>query len=147
VRLAYAARPYEDLIAGVRTGPPRLSPQRIGALDRLTNTIEYFVHHEDVRRGAPGWQPRVLPAAYEARLRAMVSKFSKLGLKKGPAGITFVFDDGSRFVANAGQPTVEMRGSAGEIALFTAGRQAHTRVELDGPPELCDALRTADFGV
>ena len=27
----------------------------------LVNTVEYFVHHEDLRRAQPGWTPRELP--------------------------------------------------------------------------------------
>ena len=49
VMAAVARRPWADLVAEVRSGPPRWSPLSLAALDRATNTIEYFVHHEDVR--------------------------------------------------------------------------------------------------
>ena len=29
-------------------------------VDRVLNTLEYFVHHEDLRRAQPGWEPREL---------------------------------------------------------------------------------------
>lgn len=28
-----------------------------GPIDRAANTLEYFVHHEDVRRAIDGWEP------------------------------------------------------------------------------------------
>ena len=39
--------------------PPLWSPVSNPARStRLVNTLEFFVHHEDVRRAQPGWQPR-----------------------------------------------------------------------------------------
>ena len=29
-------------------------------MDERANAVEYFVHHEDVRRAAPDWEPRVI---------------------------------------------------------------------------------------
>ncbi|MFL6076285.1 MAG: TIGR03085 family metal-binding protein [Mycobacteriales bacterium] len=39
---------YQQLTQLVRQGPPLWSPLR--PVDALANTVEYFVHHEDVRR-------------------------------------------------------------------------------------------------
>ena len=39
-------------------GRPAWSPSRIGRVDEAVNGAELFVHHEDVRRGRPGWEPR-----------------------------------------------------------------------------------------
>src|SRR5690348_16386408 len=50
---------YPELVHLVRN-PPRWTPMAVPALDEATNTIEFFVHTEDVRRAAPGWEPRVL---------------------------------------------------------------------------------------
>ena len=54
VQDGYAARPWAELIGLVRSGPPRYWPTAIGAVDELINATEFLVHHEDVRRGAPG---------------------------------------------------------------------------------------------
>jgi len=51
---------FSDLIQSIRTGPPRLSPMALPGMDERANTVEYFVHHEDVRRAVPGWEPRDL---------------------------------------------------------------------------------------
>ena len=52
--------PYDQLVQAVREGPPRLSMFGLPGMDERANLVEYFVHHEDVRRAAPGWEPRVL---------------------------------------------------------------------------------------
>ncbi|NDE57953.1 MAG: maleylpyruvate isomerase family mycothiol-dependent enzyme, partial [Acidimicrobiia bacterium] len=46
VRDKVARTDWTTLVDRVRNGPPRLSPMRIPALDDLTNTLEFFVHHE-----------------------------------------------------------------------------------------------------
>ncbi len=55
-----AQRPWGELITLVRTGPPIWSPLRIEPVDVRVNTVEFFVHHEDLRRAQVGWQARVL---------------------------------------------------------------------------------------
>src|SRR6185437_5657802 len=50
--------PYPKLVEMIRTGPPRFSFFGIPGVDAKANFAEYFVHHEDVRRGQPDWQPR-----------------------------------------------------------------------------------------
>ncbi len=41
---------FGQLVTLFRSGPPRLSPFAIPGADELANAVEYFVHHEDVRR-------------------------------------------------------------------------------------------------
>jgi len=55
--------PYADVVGRVRSGPPPWMPFSWPVLGPLANTAEFVIHHEDVRRGRPGWTPRVLPAA------------------------------------------------------------------------------------
>src|SRR5690349_15816024 len=54
----YAARDFTELIDLIRTGPPKRSFFGIPGADEAANTIEYFVHSEDIRRARPGWEPR-----------------------------------------------------------------------------------------
>ena len=42
---------------------PGLTPLALPPVDKLFNTVEYFVHHEDLRRAQAGWEPRELDAA------------------------------------------------------------------------------------
>lgn len=67
VRRGLAGRPYDQLVATLRR-PPRWSPLALAPVDRAVNTLEMFLHHEDVRRGQAGWQPRALPAGLAAAL-------------------------------------------------------------------------------
>ena len=53
--------PYARLVQTIRQGPPRFSLFALPGVDERANLAEYFVHHEDVRRAAPDWQPRKLP--------------------------------------------------------------------------------------
>ena len=50
--------PFPELVAMFRSGPPRLSVMALPGMDERTNAVEYFVHHEDVRRAVPDWEPR-----------------------------------------------------------------------------------------
>ena len=43
-------RDFAVLVEKLRSGPPRLSPYAVPRLDSILNTLEFFVHHEDIRR-------------------------------------------------------------------------------------------------
>ena len=65
--MAKAARaPFPEMVK--KLYDPGLTPYRLPGVERLTNMLEYFVHHEDLRRAQPGWAPRELPAADEDEL-------------------------------------------------------------------------------
>ena len=147
IRRKMAERPWEDLVATVRNGPPWWSPTRLASLDRLTNTNEFFIHHEDVRRAVDGWEPRVLDDDLTAQLGLMLSRMSKLMMRKAPTGVTVRVGSGDPIVARDAEPSVEISGDAGELMLFGNGRQAHARVELDGPADAVAALSAAQLGV
>ncbi len=48
-------RDFAVLVERLRTGPPRWSPYAVPRLDTMLNTLEFFVHHEDIRRAQPDW--------------------------------------------------------------------------------------------
>src|SRR5919108_600264 len=64
VQAEFAAKPYEELIQLVRTGPPRMSPYAVKQIDEAANTVEFFVHAEDVRRAQPDWTPRQIDPVF-----------------------------------------------------------------------------------
>src|SRR5918995_2840020 len=68
VRKHEAERDYDRIVDRVRRGPPLLSPMRPAPIERLVNTIEYFVHHEDVRRASGNWSGRQLDDELEQDL-------------------------------------------------------------------------------
>lgn len=150
VRRSVADRQWSDLIETIRKGPPKFSPMRVGAVDKVANTLEFFVHVEDVRRAQSTWTPRELAPEVRNQLSAMLTRGAKLLARKSPCGLVLDITDGDTPVtieAKRGDRSVTLRGPAAEIALFLYGRQTHSKVELLGPDDLVTAVRTAKFGV
>ncbi|WP_436521907.1 TIGR03085 family metal-binding protein [Actinoplanes sp. HUAS TT8] len=144
VRLSKAALPYPDLIAEVRQ-PPVWSPVSNPLTDGLANTMEFFIHHEDVRRAAPAWEPRPLPAGHQAALWRNVKLTSRMALRRFGVAAE-VIADGFPPVRTGPSPLVRITGDAGELALFFSGRQGAARVRIDGDPAVAERLRTARLG-
>lgn len=150
VRRHEAERDFDELVERVRTGPPSFSPTKVAAIDRAINTVEFFVHHEDVRRAREGWEPRALDADLEGDLHGPFSKLVRLTGRRSPVGLRLEPEGFSAIVAkrsDEGAPSVTVRGSLGEIVLFMYGRQEHSRVDLDGPDDAVDQVRTTKFGI
>jgi uncharacterized protein (TIGR03085 family) len=137
---------YEDLVTRVRGGPPVV----LRPFDKVINLTEYFVHHEDVRRGAGDTTPR--PPAERADVEAALWKALQRGAKfmtrplKG-MGVDLVRPDGAVIHARVGTPLATLTGTPGEIVLYLSGRGAAALVESGGSPEALDALRAARFGL
>ena len=138
--------PFAELIETIRSGPPRLSLYGLPGLDERVNTVEFFVHHEDVRRGQPEWKPRDLPAGLSDELWARL-KLARFVLRKVRVGVEYAREDepaadagGSgdgaapsyRIPIHRGTPVVTVIGSPAELTLFTAGRRGAAQVRMDG---------------
>jgi uncharacterized protein (TIGR03085 family) len=142
VRRAQLAKPYATTLSELRN-PPWWSPVSNPVVERLTNTGEFFIHHEDVRRARPGWEPRPLAVEdatalwNQARFRARLA-LSRLGVP------IQVRADGFGEVTIKGDQTV-LSGTPGELTLFLAGRREAARVEIAGPAT--DDLRRADLSL
>lgn len=147
VRQGVAQREWKSLVEAIRNGPPRLSPMRLSFLDRLTNTVEFFVHLEDVRRAQPNWAPRPLIDDLESQLRTSITQGAKLMARKSPCGLILQIVQGSSIVAKKGDPAVTVTGEVGELIMFVYGRQDHARVDISGPDDLVQAVRSTSFGV
>ncbi|MER7584680.1 TIGR03085 family metal-binding protein [Kitasatospora sp. NPDC097691] len=141
----YAARPYEELIRLFRSGPPVYSPFALPGADEAANTVEYFVHAEDVLRAAEDWTPQTVPPGRaEALWRRlpMIARFE--AGRRSPVRLVLARPDGrSLTVGPAGAPTVHVTGDPGELVLFTYGRGARTTLDVDGAPDAVEALRHA----
>jgi uncharacterized protein (TIGR03085 family) len=150
VTAGYAALPWARRLQLLRTGPPAWSPLGWGRLDELVNGIEYFIHHEDVRRGSPGWQPRELdPGTARAVAAALRRPGSAFGLRTVRAGVTAVLDDGTVIPLHRGKDaaagTARVHGAPAEVLLWASGRSA-ARVRLDGDDAAGAELRNAGLG-
>ncbi|WP_236788866.1 TIGR03085 family metal-binding protein [Amycolatopsis sp. GM8] len=141
----YAAKPWNELVELVRSGP-RFSPMRIGAVDEAANGSEFLVHHEDVRRGKDGWEPRDAdPARDEAAWRA-TKGVSKLNLRKSPVGVLLRTPDGQEAAVKAGPDPVTLVGAPVELLLFVFGRDA-VRVEFEGDDTAIGKLKALNRGL
>jgi uncharacterized protein (TIGR03085 family) len=147
VQSELAARPFDELIGALRH-PPVWSMSGLGPVDRLVNSQEFFIHHEDVRRAQQDWAPRELPREQAAALWRQVRLAGGLALRRLRASIRAVAPGFGEFAVGAAATSpVTLTGAPGELAMFLSGRQAHARVEVTGPQELVDRLRTARLGL
>jgi uncharacterized protein (TIGR03085 family) len=124
----------------VRNGPAPWWPTRIPALDKAVNSIEFFVHHEDTRRGQAGWEPRKPDAERDAALWAGLRRTSFLTLRRSPVGLVLHRPDGQEIVVKRASETVTVSGEPGELLLFATGRAA-ARVEFDGDQQAIEAVQ------
>ena len=143
VQQRFTARPWADLVRLVRTGPPALSPFRLPGIADLVNGAEYFVHHEDLRRAQPDWEPREPDAARDATLWRAVGTAGKLVYRRSPVGIVLRRDDGTEVTLKRGPDTVAIVGEPGELLLTAFGR-AEVRVSYDGDQRSVDIARGLD---
>jgi len=144
VQQRLAARPFELVVGRLRTGPPRWSPYRIAPIGEAANNIEFFVHHEDVRRAQPDWKPRIIDAATDDLLWRRTRRMARLVLRSAPVGVELVRSDtGEHCTAKAPQddaPTVTITGPAQELLLYLFGRYSHALVDRDGAAATFEAL-------
>ncbi|MEV0279623.1 TIGR03085 family metal-binding protein [Streptomyces sp. NPDC050610] len=147
VQAEFASKPYEQLIQLIRTGPPRMSPFSLKQVDEASNTVEFYVHAEDVRRAAPEWTPRELDPVFEDALWSRLERMARVLGRKSPVGLVLRRPDGRTAVANRSTPVVTVTGEPGELTLFAFGRQEAARVEIDGDKEAVARLYDAKLGL
>jgi uncharacterized protein (TIGR03085 family) len=135
---------WEVLLAKLAAGPPLYSPLKF--VDALANVAEMFVHHEDVRRAVPGWQPRELDATTMAALRRPIPMVSRLGMARVPARVSLRTPDG-RAVATVGRgPKLTVTAEPSELLLFVFGRN-EVQAEFVGDDDTIAAVKAAKRGV
>lgn len=136
------------LVGRLRNGPPVWSPFRPAFLDRVLNTLEYYVHHEDIRRAQHVWEPRVLERRAEKVLWQSVRVTGRALVRSAPVGVVVErTDTGERAVLRNKPGAVTVRGLPSEVVLFVYGRQAQARVDLDGVDSDVALLTGADLGI
>src|SRR3984957_13988961 len=119
---------WDELVDKVASGPPIYSPLKL--LDPVANAGEMFIHHEDVRRAQPGWQPRVLEPALAAMLRRTLPLMGRMTLAKVPGRVALRIPEGKTVLTAGRGPGVTVTGAPEELLLFSVGRLA--QVEFDG---------------
>ena len=121
--------PYADVVRQVRSGPPGWVPMGIPAVAERVNVSEFAIHHEDVRRAQPGWQPRALARADQDALWAATGLYARRAA--GRRGLVLRRSDvpGADQRFGSGGPTVT--GEPLELLLWVAGRRDVARVKVD----------------
>jgi len=143
-RLADAATTesaYRDLVARVASPPPGWHPMSWAG--DLANVTEFFVHTEDVRRGAGPVPARVLEPGLVDALWTDLLRMAALRLRRQPAGVVLVRPDGVRRRVRSphgGHGTVVVRGDVGELLLYLTGRGRAADVRLEGAAQDLAAL-------
>ena len=162
--------PFPDLVRTIRSGPPRLSVMALPGMDERVNAVEFFVHHEDVRRAADGWEPRALGSGESDMLWGRL-RMARFMLRKAPVGVELARDDADpatedtvtgntatgntatgntggapyRITARNATPAVTVVGSPAELTLWVMGRRAAARVRMDGIQAAVTKLAEANW--
>ena len=115
----------------MRSGPPAV----LAPFDRAMNLTEYFVHHEDVRRGGGDTTPRIGAEGQqiEEALWHMLQRGAKFMTRPvKETGLDLVRPDGAVIHVRDGAPSATITGAAGEIVLLLSGRGRAAHVEVGG---------------
>ncbi len=124
---------YPNLVEIFRGGPPWWHPARVGPVDDATNLVEFFVHHEDVRRARPGWERPLLDAGTQLALWRSFQLFGRAAYRRSAVGVIAERADGpGRVVLRRGAGNVTLVGDPAELLLFAFGRRDHAVVDIHG---------------
>jgi uncharacterized protein (TIGR03085 family) len=170
IEATLARHSYDALVDRIEAGPPPWWCP----IDALVNLVEFVVHHEDVRRGGPSWEPR--PPAEVHRVDEAVWKLLRRGARLFGRRLHDVVMELRLPAPGDGEPDAQLRDSGSgsgpdgefsgppiglgrrgplviaegrpiELLLFLNGRQRAARVALDGPPVATAALQAASLGL
>ncbi|MGA4668527.1 TIGR03085 family metal-binding protein [Propionibacteriaceae bacterium Y1923] len=109
----------------------------VPGLDQAMNSVEFFIHHEDVRRAVdPDAAPRLLRVDQERQLWRQLGWQARLALRKAPTGVVVenALDPEEPLRVKSGSSTVTLAGKPSEVLLWLSGRREVADVELIGDP-------------
>lgn len=137
-----AAQGYDGILRRLREVAPIL---RVTRLDEAINTVEFFIHTEDVRR--PNHLPsREMPEEFERRIAKRLAQQGRLSFRRVKARVRLVPTVGEPVEFGSG-PLVEVHGRPSELLLLAFNRKADAKVELSGDPAGIEALQSARLGL
>jgi uncharacterized protein (TIGR03085 family) len=133
---------YDEIVRRLRTAPPWL---RLGNVDALINTAEFFIHTEDARR--PNNLPlRELPADFERAIWRRGSKQARISFRRVDARVRLIPTVGDPVEVGSGE-LVEIRGLPSELLLLEFNRKDAARVDMTGATTAVDKVRNAKLGL
>ncbi|MET7339486.1 maleylpyruvate isomerase family mycothiol-dependent enzyme [Nonomuraea sp. NPDC005650] len=139
------AKGLAALIDRLRGGAP-LVPWRLPGIRTLMNGVEYFIHHEDVRR-ANGRGRRIDRPDLEALAWRMTGFTGRRAARQiRPYGLELRRPEGKpRQFGSAGGAVLS--GEPTELLLYLSGRRDTAQVTLEGDADAVAALRAAHTAV
>jgi uncharacterized protein (TIGR03085 family) len=118
--------PFPEVVAQVRAGAPAWTPMGLPGLGNLVNAGEYAIHHEDVRRAQPDWEPRELSRAD----RDLLWRTATLFARRVRGGVTLRRTDVPGVEKRIGRGGPTLAGDPMELLLWTSGRRGVARVAI-----------------
>ena len=138
-------QPFDELVERFRT--PRFSLSALPPADAALNTLELFVHHEDIRRAQVGWRRRNLPAGgTDAVWQALKAQGRLLVRSAGVPVVVRRTDTGETSTFKPGKEPVEVTGPVSELAMYLHGRDEVREIRFAGPAEKVAKIRRAGLG-
>ncbi len=140
---------FPTLVKKLRHGPPKYSPFALPKVGALANLLEFYIHHEDIRRAQAGWEPRSLPPSTEDGIWQPLRHLGRgvMMLQSPVAVVAERSDTGDHHRLKRGGREVVVRGLPSEIALYAYGRKEQARVELLGDDADVAALDEKSLGI
>ena len=136
------AQGYDGLLLKLRRPAPIVRALHV---DEAINTVEFFVHTEDVRR--PNKMPlREMPEEFERKIWRRVSQQGRMSFRRAGARVRLVPTVGEPAEFGKG-PLVEVHGKPSELLLLAFNRKADAKVEYTGDAEGIDAIQKAQLGL
>jgi uncharacterized protein (TIGR03085 family) len=144
-RAVEKAKGLPAMVDSLRAGAP-LIPWRLPGVRNVFNGLEYFIHHEDVRR-ANGRDPRPAMADLEALSWRMVGYSARRVARRiRPYGLELVLPDGRRRQYGSGAMAT-LTGPATELMLYLGGRRSAARVTFSGADDAVAALERTKLAI
>ena len=149
---ARSRKPYATLVDEVRSGPGKLSPMQVPAINERVNLVEYATHAEDVRRAQPTDVQATLPPLPEGTEDAVWSSLTTMGkllVRSSPVGVTLRAPQ--RGDVELKKPTdagaVVLAGSPVDLMMHLSGRCERSGVSVEGPDAAVAAFSKTKLGM
>jgi uncharacterized protein (TIGR03085 family) len=121
---------YGEVVARFRAGPPTWSLLAWPVVAQKLNIAEFAIHHEDVRRAQPGWEPRILPRKVQDALWSLAVVFARRPAGSREGGLLLRRSDVPGMQKHVGTGDTTVEGEPMELLLWAAGREDVARVTV-----------------
>ncbi len=137
--------PFDRLLDRLRRH--RMTFFALPPLDAAFNTLEYFVHHEDIRRAQPGWRRRTLSVdATDLLWKALKAQGPAL-VRSTRVPVAVRRDDtGDSATLLPGADPAVISGPVSELVMYLHGRDQARQLIFTGPEDKVAKVRRSDLG-